>query len=424
MKNSLGYSRIECQDNVAKVSLLGVGVFSNQRIACQMFRTLSDAGIVIIMVITSEMEISCLIPGDELGTAIQVLCTMSFLLGVRSFLLPLHFGATDEDDEIILCLDGWPPQSCREQVGHTGVESMDTIWTRLQTEQASERYRDLDEHSTLGILRLMNEADKQVPLAVERALPQIARAVDLIVERMHGGGRLIYLGAGTSGRLAVLDAAECPPTFNTPQGLVWAVIAGGRQAMFEAVEESEDHPEWAERDLQSLGLSNQDVLVGIAASGRTPYVIGGLQYAERVGAGRISLCCNPDAIASRYAQVAIEVVTGPEVLMGSTRMKAGTAQKMVLNMLSTATMVRLGKVYQNLMVDLRATNEKLVERSKRIIMLATGLEYVDAAKLLADAGGSVKTAIVMHEKHVPREQAEDLLAAAQGRLRQVLERRE
>jgi N-acetylmuramic acid 6-phosphate etherase len=296
------------------------------------------------------------------------------------------------------------------------------IWTRLQTEQASDRYKDLDLRPTLDILRLMNEADRDVPTAVEQVLPRIAEAVDLIVNRIRRGGRLIYVGAGTSGRLAVLDAAECPPTFNTPPHLVRAVMAGGKDAIFEAVEESEDRPDLAAADLKALALTPDDVVVGIAASGRTPYVLGGLRYAKTVGAARVAISCNPDALVSRFADVAIEVSTGPEVLMGSTRLKAGTAQKMVLNMISTATMVRLGKVYQNLMVDLRATNEKLVERSKRIIMLATGVDYDEAANLLTQADGHVKTAILMKEKGVSREQAEALLAAANGYLREALER--
>lgn len=221
----------------------------------------------------------------------------------------------------------------------------------------------------------MNNADKTVPDVVASAIPQITQAVETIVQRLRDGGRLFYAGAGTSGRLGVLDAAECPPTFNTPPDLVQAVIAGGSKAMFEAVEEAEDHWEFAEDDLRQRGFCAKDVLIGITASGRTPYVLGALSYARGLGAFTISLSCNTPSMVSQYADLPIEVPTGNEIVMGSTRLKAGSAQKLVLNMISTATMVRLGKVYRNLMVDLRATNEKLVERSKRIIMLAAGVSY-------------------------------------------------
>lgn len=267
---------------------------------------------------------------------------------------------------------------------------------------------------------MMNEADKTVPLAVEKVLPVTRQAVDLIVERLQGGGRMLYVGAGTSGRLGILDAAECPPTFNTPPSLVHALIAGGHQAVFESVEEAEDQPSFAVEDLKQIGLSSADAVLGIAASGRTPYVVGALEYAKQMGAASIALTCNPNAIISRYADVAIEVDTGPEVLMGSTRLKAGTAQKLVLNMISTATMVRLGKAYHNLMVDLQCTNEKLVERSKRIIMLATDITYEQAAKALDAAGGRVKTAILMVQKGVDKVTAEALLQDADGFLRYAL----
>jgi N-acetylmuramic acid 6-phosphate etherase len=301
------------------------------------------------------------------------------------------------------------------------LNPLDSIWTHLATEQPSAEYDSLDTWSVNDILTAMNEADKSVPHMVEAAIPQIARAVDLVVDRLRSGGRLFYAGAGTSGRLGVLDAAECSPTFNTPPELVQAVIAGGARAMFEAVEDAEDHREFAEEDLQQRGFEAKDVLVGITASGRTPYVIGALTYARRVGAATISLSCNADAVVSQYADVAIEVPTGTEVLMGSTRLKAGTAQKLVLNMISTATMVRLGKVYRNLMVDLRATNEKLVERSKRIIMFATGVSYGEAEELLNRADGQVKAAILMAAAGVEKSLAQTLLAEAGGFLRKALQ---
>ncbi|WAH39089.1 N-acetylmuramic acid 6-phosphate etherase [Alicyclobacillus dauci] len=295
------------------------------------------------------------------------------------------------------------------------------MWSQLRTEEASEGYSNLDIRSVPEIIALMNDADKGVAVAVEKTTAEIAAAVELIVMKMQTGGRLIYAGAGTSGRLGVLDAAECPPTFNTSPELVQAVLAGGRQAMFEAVENAEDDTSLAERDLAALHLNGQDVLVGITASGRTPYVMGGLRYARSVGAGTVALSCNVNAQVSAYADVAIEVDTGPEVLMGSTRLKAGTAEKMVLNMLSTATMIRLGKVYQNLMVDLRATNYKLVERSKRIHMMVTGSTYEEASRVLQEAGGSLKTSILMTQRNVDKDTAVKMLEDAQYFLRRALE---
>jgi N-acetylmuramic acid 6-phosphate etherase len=306
------------------------------------------------------------------------------------------------------------------RIQRKGVGDLKSILANLHTEQPNPAYDNLDVSSTREILQMMNEAEKSVPEAVAKVLPDIERAVELTVRQLQSGGRLIYVGAGTSGRLGVLDASECPPTFNTPPTLVRALIAGGTQAVFESVEEAEDQPLAAAADLQGIGLTAKDVVVGIAASGRTPYVIGALEYANQVGAATIALSCNPNAVISSLATVAIEVDTGPEVLMGSTRLKAGTAQKQVLNMISTATMVRLGKVYRNLMVDLQCSNEKLLERSRRIIMLATGVSYDEAAKALEAAGGRVKTAILMIRKGIDRAAAEALLNEAGGFLRYAL----
>ncbi|CAM3779848.1 N-acetylmuramic acid 6-phosphate etherase [Alicyclobacillus pomorum] len=301
------------------------------------------------------------------------------------------------------------------------MSDLDVIWTELLTEQPNPDTPDLDSFSALDIVTKMNEFDRSVPDAVGKVLPTVAQAINCIVDKLKEGGRLFYVGAGTSGRLGILDAAECPPTFNTPPDLVQAVIAGGTGAIFQALEHAEDHPEFGAADLRDGGVCGADVVVGIAASGRTPYVIGALQYARSVGAATISLACNVNARVSQYADIAIEVNTGPEILMGSTRLKAGTAQKLVLNMLSTGTMIRLGKVYRNLMVDVKATNEKLVERSKRIIMLATGVPYDVAARALSDAEGHVKLAIIMLQKQVDKPTARSLLDRADGFLRKALQ---
>lgn len=290
----------------------------------------------------------------------------------------------------------------------------------LPTEQVNPVYTDLDARSTSEILALMNDADRIVAEAVGRETKTIAQAVELIVSRLQTGGRLIYFGAGTSGRLGVLDAAECPPTFNTSRELVQAMIAGGQRAMFEAVEQAEDDSSQAERDFRDLHLTSADAVVGLTASGRTPYVIGGIQYARSIGAATVSISCNPGAEVSTYSEVAIEVQTGPEILTGSTRLKAGTAEKMVLNMISTATMIRLGKVYGNLMVDLRATNHKLVERAKGIHMLVTGVSYEEAAQALIDAGGQLKTAILMTQGQLDVDSAQKLLDESGSVLRTAL----
>jgi N-acetylmuramic acid 6-phosphate etherase len=293
------------------------------------------------------------------------------------------------------------------------------IWD-LQTEQVHPKYDRLDISSTSEILQMMNEADHTVPAAVAKVIPEITRAVELIVDSLRQGGRLFYIGAGTSGRLGVLDAAECPPTFSTSPALVQGLIAGGHKAMFEAVEGAEDNAFSAQEDLAAVHLAAKDVVVGITASGRTPYVIGGLSYARTIGASTISISCNPGSKVSTYADVAIEVHTGPEVLSGSTRLKAGTAEKLVLNMLSTASMVRLGKAYRNLMVDLRVTNEKLLERAKRMVMVAAGVDYTTAERTLEEANGHVKTAILMARKGVDKTSADQMLAEANGFLRYAL----
>jgi len=287
----------------------------------------------------------------------------------------------------------------------------------VTTEQQNPRTRALDAMSVSELLTAMNDEDRRVPAAVSDAIPEIARAVELAVAALGGGGRLIYVGAGTSGRLGVLDAAECPPTFGTDPGQVVGLLAGGRGAMFEAVENAEDSVELAVADLQAIGLTERDVVVGIAASGRTPYVIGGLDHARGIGAATVALACNADAEISRHADVAIEVDNGPEVLTGSTRLKAGTSQKLILNMISTAAMVRLGKVYGNLMVDVRPTNEKLVDRAARIVQAATDCDRVTAESALAAADGHAKTAIVAILCGVDTDTARSRLAAADGFVR-------
>ncbi|NLG79192.1 MAG: N-acetylmuramic acid 6-phosphate etherase [Firmicutes bacterium] len=291
----------------------------------------------------------------------------------------------------------------------------------LSTEESNPRSADIDLLSTLDIVKLINDEDKKVALAVEAELDHIARAVDLIVDRLSRGGRLIYIGAGSSGRLGMLDASECPPTYGMDPGTVQAIIAGGPDAAWSATEGAEDDAALGATDVARNSVGERDVVVGISASGRTPYVLGALREARARGAATVAVvCANRSPIASA-ADVAIEPVTGPEVITGSTRMKAGTAQKMVLNMLTTASMVRLGKVYGNLMVDVRPGNRKLVDRATRIIMAATGVGRDEARRLLAASGGCAKTAIVMQKAGVAREQAERLLEASGGHVRKALE---
>jgi N-acetylmuramic acid 6-phosphate etherase len=292
--------------------------------------------------------------------------------------------------------------------------------SRLATEQPNPRSRDLDTLPTLDMLRVFNEEDATVAGAVRRALPSIARLVDAAAEALGAGGRLFYIGAGTSGRLGVLDASECPPTFNVPEEMVTGLIAGGDYALRHAVEGIEDQPEAGAADLTEAGFTGKDFLVGIAASGRTPYVLGAVDKASEMGAltGGIS-CCENAALSGRV-RYPVEVVTGPEVIAGSTRLKAGTATKMVLNMISTGVMVRLGLVYSNLMVNVQPKNAKLVDRAQRIIMAVAGVARERAAEALEQAGMDVRTAIVMARLGVGREEAGRRLAAARGRLRDVI----
>lgn len=293
----------------------------------------------------------------------------------------------------------------------------------LVTEQRNANTMDIDTKSTEEIIKLINEEDKKVASAVEKEIPYIANAVDLIVECFKKGGRLFYVGAGTSGRLGVLDSAECPPTFGTDPEMVQGIIAGGKKALVRAIEGAEDHLEEGTKEIVKRGITSKDVVVGIAASKRTPYVIGALKKARSIGAGTIFVICNPRSQVDIEVDVAICPTVGPEVIMGSTRMKAGTAEKMILNMLTTTAMIRLGKIYKNMMVDLRATSQKLVERSKRVIMIATGVDYDTAEKVLKKARGSVKVAIVMIKTNLGYNKALDLLKKADGFVRRAVESR-
>ncbi|GIP38997.1 N-acetylmuramic acid 6-phosphate etherase [Paenibacillus sp. J31TS4] len=291
---------------------------------------------------------------------------------------------------------------------------------RLLTEQGNPRSAKFDSMTTADMLRVMNEEDRGVPEAVGRCLPVIAQAVDRIADALAGGGRLFYVGAGTSGRLGVLDAYECPPTFGTPPELVQALLAGGLHKT-EADESAEDDAEQGAAELAERGVRAGDVVVGIAASGRTPYVLGALACAADAGAATIAVSCNAGSPLGRAAELAIEVEVGPEVLTGSTRLKAGTAQKLVLNMLSTAAMAKLGKVYRNLMVDMQASNGKLYERARRMVAMATGAGDEEVQTAMAASGGHVKTAIVLLLAGVSADEARARLAAADGRVREALQ---
>ncbi|MFS0916704.1 N-acetylmuramic acid 6-phosphate etherase [Brevibacillus sp. 179-C 1.1 NHS] len=291
----------------------------------------------------------------------------------------------------------------------------------LTTETRNLHTEELDKFSTMEIIQIMNEEDKKVAFAVEKELPAISAAVDLIGECLENGGRLFYFGAGTSGRLGLLDAAECPPTFGTDPSLVQGVIAGGEKALVRAVEGAEDVEEYGREDVIAYGVKAGDAVVGIAASGRTPYVIGALAEARSQQAKIISLSCNQQAQINQGVDVAINVVVGPEVVTGSTRLKAATAQKMVLNMITTACMVRLGKVYKNLMVNVQVTNEKLKERAKRIVAEATNVSIEEADVLLQLAAGDAKLAIVMQKTALPAGEASVLLTQYKGNIRRILE---
>lgn len=291
---------------------------------------------------------------------------------------------------------------------------------KLTTEAVNPKSVNIDSMDSLQLVQLINSEDATVAASVAAAAQDIAAAIDCIVDRLRGGGRLIYIGAGTSGRLGVLDASECPPTFSTPPGMVVGLIAGGDTALRTPVEGAEDSLTLAAEDLAGIGINARDCLVGIASSGRTPYVIGGLQFARMLGCATIGHSCNASSEMAAHCDILITTVVGPEVISGSTRMKSGTATKMVLNMLTTATMVRLGKTYCNLMVDLRASNSKLIQRSQRLVMRLTGLDQAAAEALLSRAAGEVKTAIVMHHRSVDAQAARNLLSAAQGHLRTVI----
>ncbi len=290
----------------------------------------------------------------------------------------------------------------------------------LLTEQPNPASAAIDSLPTGAILRVINAEDQRIADSVKKEIPRIALAVDAIAAAMKKGGRLFYIGAGTSGRLGVLDAAECPPTFSVPYELVQGIIAGGESALSKATEATEDDPAMGERDLIARGFMAADVLVGIAASGRTPYVLGAVRKARELGALTVGISCTPASELSAAVQIPIEPLPGPEVVAGSTRMKAGTATKLVLNMLSTATMIRLGHVYGNLMVNVQPKNGKLADRAARIVAQAANIEYSRAAELLQEAG-SVKTAIVMAKRNLRKPEAERLLQAAGGRVRAALE---
>lgn len=297
-----------------------------------------------------------------------------------------------------------------------------TNLSSLQTEQRNPRSMHIDRMDTIDMVRVINQEDHLVAQAVEKELPHIAEAVDVITEKLKNGGRLIYCGAGTSGRLGVLDASECPPTYGVDPGMVVGLIAGGPKAVTQAAEGAEDKAELGVEDLKHISFTEKDVLVGIAASGRTPYAIGAMDYARSIGAPVIAVVCCAGSEMSRHADITIAPVPGPEVVTGSSRMKSGTAQKMVLNMLSTASMIKLGKVYENLMVDLRPSNEKLVQRAIRIVCSATGAEAAEARRALEEADMHCKTAIVMILMNLTAEEARAALAKADGRIAQAVEK--
>ena len=300
------------------------------------------------------------------------------------------------------------------------AENLLQTLSTLITEQRNPNSMHVDSLSALEIVQLMNEEDKQVPLAIEKCLPQIAQAVERIVAVFQQGGRLVYIGAGTSGRLGVLDASECPPTFGVSPEMVKGIIAGGERALRYPIEGAEDSKAQALVDLQTIQFSSKDVLVGIAASGRTPYVIGALEYAKSLGSVTVSIASNPNSAMANIVDIAIDTVVGPEVLTGSSRLKSGTAQKLVLNMLTTASMILMGKCYQNLMVDVQASNEKLKARAIRIVMQATDCDKALAEETLKQADQNAKLAIMMILSGLDRAQAEALLEKHHGKLQLAL----
>lgn len=298
---------------------------------------------------------------------------------------------------------------------------MKIMLEHLTTETRNKKTMNLDELTPLGLLEVMNEEDQKVAQAVRQEIPQIAKAVEAITMAIKQGGRLIYMGAGTSGRIGLLDAVECPPTFGTAPEEVVGLIAGGERAFIKAVEGAEDNEQLGGQDLQDIKLTAKDIVVGIAASGRTPYVIGGLEYANSIGTPTVAVSCNKDSAIGKVAKIAIEVVNGPEVLTGSTRLKAGSSQKLICNMLSTASMIGTGKVYGNLMVDVQLTNEKLVERAKRIVMDATDCDAETAEDFLKKADHKPKIAIVMILAGLSKEEAVQRLEESQGFVRQAIQ---
>ena len=300
------------------------------------------------------------------------------------------------------------------------AENLLQTLSTLITEQRNPNSMHVDSLSALEIVQLMNEEDKQVPLAIEKCLPQIVQAVESIVTAFQQGGRLVYIGAGTSGRLGVLDASECPPTFGVSPEMVKGIIAGGERALRHPIEGAEDSKAQAVVDLQTIQFSSKDVLVGIAASGRTPYVIGALEYAKSLGSVTVSIASNPNSAMANIVDIAIDTVVGPEVLTGSSRLKSGTAQKLVLNMLTTASMILMGKCYQNLMVDVQASNEKLKARAIRIVMQATDCDKALAEETLKQSDQNAKLAIMMILSGLDRAQAEALLEKHQGKLQLAL----
>lgn len=292
--------------------------------------------------------------------------------------------------------------------------------SKIDTEKQNQDTLNLDRMSIKEALTVMNNEDEKVAKAIKEVMPQIEKAVKIIIEQFNKGGRLIYIGAGTSGRLGLLDASECPPTFGAPKEQVVGIIAGGKVAMTEAIEGAEDDVEQGKQDVVDINLNENDVLVGIAASGRTPYVIGALEYANDINVPTVAIACTKDSEIGKVAKIAIEAVPGPEVLTGSTRLKAGTAQKMVLNMLSTISMVGIGKAYKNLMVDVQPTNEKLVSRAKGIVMKATDVTEEVASQKLDDSGGDVKTAILMILLDIDKDTARGKLNETKGHIRKAL----
>ena len=291
----------------------------------------------------------------------------------------------------------------------------------MSTEKRNQNTMDLDIMSPLEVITVMNQEDAKVPAVITPALPSIAQCVSWAIESIEAGGRIIYMGAGTSGRLGVLDAVECPPTFGVSPDVVVGLIAGGDNAFVKAKEGAEDSRELGRQDLLNIDLQKRDIVIGIAASGRTPYVLGGLAYAKEVGCRTVAISCNPGSAIGAAAELAIEVVPGPECLTGSTRLKAGTCQKLILNMISTATMVGCGKAYQNLMVDVMQTNEKLVVRARNIVMEATGCDQETAIDKLAQADGNAKTAITMILADCDVTEARERLARAKGHVREAIQ---